>query len=382
MPIHSFEVITELAKKGHHIYLFACLNENAVYLKDWVSLNITVIKVPHLSLRIIGELAFLLCLLIKLFIHQIRCRCDLIYVRHGSISIIGSLIGKIYKTPVCIEVNDIVSKRAEFKKVNILKRIWIHIYETISFFLADKIFPVTDSISNWIKIRYQVRSNKIVTVANGVNTDRFTEGELVKCRNKFNLPQPALIIGYLGSLFNWAGLEYLIKAAPSVISAFPNVLFVIGGGEEPYLSKLQQDVAAKNLSSHIKFFGVVDWKDASDFINTFNLSVAPVFFENTESGISSQKVLAYLACGKPVIGSDIQGLGDVLDQEKVGTSFRMGDSLALSDAIIALLKDSSQLSLFGKKARKYVVEKCSWQKIVDKLENYFFFLIEEKVAVK
>ena len=380
MPIHTFEIITDLAKKGHHIYLFACLNNKSLHLKDWISLNITVIKVPHWPLRIIGELAFLLFLLIKLIVHQSKYRCDLIYVRHASISIVGALIGKIIRVPVCIEVNDIVLKRTEFKKVNILKVIWINIYEAISFRLANKIFPVTDSISNWIKNRYKIRTNKVVTVANGVNTDRFTVKDLVNCRIKFNLPQSNLIVGYLGSLFHWAGIEHLIKAAPSVIEVFPNVLFVIGGGEEPYLSKMKKEVAANNLFSRFKFFGSVEWKDASDFVNTFNLAVAPVFFENIESGISSQKVLAYLACGKPVIGSDIQGLGDVLEREKIGLSFKMGDSLSLSDAIIALLKDPDKLCAFGKKARNYVAENCSWQGVVVRLENYFFYLIKKDMS--
>jgi glycosyltransferase involved in cell wall biosynthesis len=220
-----------------------------------------------------------------------------------------------------------------------------------------------------------VKQNCIVTIPNGVNPVRFCSNDMQRCRRKYNLSKSSLIVGYLGSLYNWAGIEYLIEAGKNIISSFPNVLFVIGGGEEPYLSLLIKKVQSQRLDDYFKFFGSIKWDDASDFINTFDIAVAPVFFNNLDSGISSQKVFAYLSCGKPVIGSDIPGLGDMLEKEGVGISFPMGDSIALSRAIIRLFRDDDIISSMGKKARKLVLNSYSWEIIVNRLENHFLKLI-------
>ena len=336
MPIHTFEVITQLSKNRHEIFLFGCVNKNASFLSNWRFFKIKIIKIPYWPIRAVGEILFLLFLLFKLTKNLFIHRPDILYIRHGSLSITGTILGKIFRVPIFIEVNDILLKRTEFKKVSSVKSFWIAIYEKLSFSLADRIFPVTNNIACWIRKRYSVKRNCIVVIPNGVNPNRFFPCDKQKCREKYNFRKKILIIGYLGSLYHWAGIEYLIEAAKSVIPSFPNVIFVIGGGEEPYLSYLIRKVNKKNLEKHFKFFGSIKWDEASDFINTFDIGVAPVFFNNLDSGISSQKVFAYLSCGKPVIGSDIPGLGDMLEKEGVGMSFPMGDSAAMAKKITLL----------------------------------------------
>ena len=289
MPIHTFEVITQLAKNGHDVFLFACIDKNARFLQDWHSLMINIIKVPYWPIRIIGEIFFLLFLFIRVTYFLFNYRPDLIYIRHGSLSVIGAIIGLIFRLPICIEVNDVLLKRTEFKKNSLLKSFWIRTYEKLSFSLANRIFPVTNNIASWINNYYSVSQNCIVTVPNGVNIKRFYPMDLKQCREKFELSQNRFVIGYLGSLFQWAGIEYLLDAAKSIISSFPNVFFVIGGGEEPYLSLLKNEVHKKNLADYFKFFGPIGWNEASDFINTFDIGVAPAFFNNLAVSLETKR---------------------------------------------------------------------------------------------
>jgi glycosyltransferase involved in cell wall biosynthesis len=369
MPIHTYEVIDQFARKGHRVFLFANLSSKSEILKDWIDFDINVIKINSLPLRIIGEFSFLIHLIIKLFGYHFNTKVDIIYIRHASCSLIAALIGKIFTTPVFIEINDILIKRIEGIKISYPKRIWVKLYETLSFPLAEKIFPVTDGIKNWLLKKPGLDKDNIITIPNGVNIKRFVPGHRRICRPKFNLPLNVPVIGFLGSLFHWTGLEYLVDAAPKIISTFPTVLFVIGGGQEPYLSYLKQKVAEQGLSNYFIIFGTIEWDKASDFINTFDLCIIPAFFKSIESGISSQKVLAYLACGKPVIGSDIEGLGDMLERESIGLSFPMGNSDELAKSIIFLLNDRTRLQQMGKKAREFVVNNCSWEATVGQLQT-------------
>ena len=82
-----------------------------------------------------------------------------------------------------------------------------------------------------------------------------------------------------------------------------------------------------------------------------DVCVAPAFFDDLQSGISSQKVFAYLACGKPVVASDIPGLGDMLEKKHIGVSFPMGDHKSLAEAIIDLLSKRERLKDMGERGR-------------------------------
>lgn len=375
VPIHSHEVITQLAKKGNDVCVFCHIKSDSEVLKEWQRLDIRVVNVSSLPIRFVDEISFLIKLFFMMVLYISKLRSDMIYVRHGSSSLICVIVGKLLKVPVCLEVNDILTKRMVFKGIYFFKKLWIELYEWFSFTLADRIFPVTDGINKWICNKYRVRRECVITVPNGVNDHRFYPAETYKCREQYDLTDRTLIVGYLGSLFPWAGLECLIEAVPSIVSVYPSVLFIIGGGEEPHYSMLKKKVEDNNLSSHVVFFGRVEWEDAKTFINTTDLCIAPAFFDNLESGISSQKLLAYLACGKPVVGSDIPGLGDMLEKERIGVSFRMGDPVELSKTINSLLADSYRLKEMGKRARSFVVKNYTWNGIVDRLIDMFKELI-------
>jgi glycosyltransferase involved in cell wall biosynthesis len=369
MPIHAFEVMTKLALRGNHVYALCSINKNSKIAENLRFFNIDIISIPTIPLRFLMEISFLTILIIRLFCVIRKIRPDIIYIRHGSPSIIGALIGRLKKVPVCIEVNDILTKRTEAYKVNFFKKMWTCFIEKTSFPLADRIFPVTNEINKWIHNIHNVPKYRIITISNGVNIERFYPSDVNNSKKKFNLSDSEIIIGYLGSLFPWAGIESLIDAATIIISSFSSVRFVIGGGEEPYFSKLKTRVNNLGLSSFFKFYGPIKWCEASDFINTFSLAVAPIFFKNFESGISSQKILAYCACGKPVICSDIPGLKKFIEKEKIGVVFKMGDYYDLASAIIKILKNPIQIEIMGRRARTYVCKKCSWDNKVEFLEK-------------
>ena len=77
-----------------------------------------------------------------------------------------------------------------------------------------------------------------------------------------------------------------------------------------------------------------------------------------------------------MVGSDIPGLGDMLENEKIGRSIAMGDSLSLAQAIISFLDNPNALMDAGKRARVFAVHNYSWESIVSRLEANIFTLVE------
>ena len=371
MPIHTFEVIDQLARKNHSVYVFANSSIQAEIKNKWENYDVKIVNVKSWRLKYFSELTFLFSLFYNLFRLSLKVKADLIYMRHASASLVGVLIGRLFNTPTFIEINDNLIRRLQQSKITFVKKLWIKLYERFSLPYAAKILPVTDGLKNWIIDEFNVRSEKIHTIPNGVNTRRFSPGSSDFYREKFGIPHDAFIIGFLGSLFHWTGLENLIEAAPQIIQANPSVLFIIGGGQDPYLTRLKKMVKKFRVTNYFKFYGTISWDDASGFINTFDLAVAPANFDNTNTGISSQKVLAYFACAKPVVGSDIAGLGDIIQEEKIGLSFSMGDSDKLAKAVIRIMTNKKIIKKMGKRARHYVLENKSWEIMVSRILDRF-----------
>jgi len=95
--------------------------------------------------------------------------------------------------------------------------------------LSDKIIAVTPGIKANIESAYSIPGNKITVVPNGANTSLFKPLGQSECRNDLGLDPETPYICFVGNLAPWQGVEYLVKAAPSILSGFPECRFLIVG---------------------------------------------------------------------------------------------------------------------------------------------------------
>lgn len=369
IPIHVSEILGELLNRDHEIYLFTKVRYKIAKDKLY-SEKIKIYNLCVPEIRFVSELFFIALLIPTLFIKAFSEKPDILYNRHSASSLAVVLVSMVLRIPCLLEINDIVLDKLEFIKISKLKKIWVRLYHYISIRLTSLVLPVTEQIGSWIGETYHVRPEKIVKISNGVNTHRFRPKPQNEARKKYNIPVDAKVILSLGSLFPWAGMETLISAAPKIIQSYPQTLFLIGSGEEPYLSKIKAEVKKIGLQNRFRFPGFIPWDEAAWFISTADLCAAPFIFKNTRSGCSSLRVYAYLACGKMVVGSNIPGLGDMLEREKIGLSIPMGDCKALAEAVISLLDNRDSITDDGGiRARALTVENYSWESIVNRLES-------------
>jgi glycosyltransferase involved in cell wall biosynthesis len=327
------------------------------------------IRVP--DIRFIAELLFIGFLIPALFIKALSENPDILYNRHSASSLAAIVISKLLRIPCVLEINDVIFDKLKFAKVSVVKTIWVKFYHFISIRLSSLILPVTEHIGYWVAKTYCVDRKKIVVISNGVNIHRFKPWSRTAARKKYKIPEDAKVILTLGSLFPWAGIETLISAAPSIIEVYPESLFLIGSGEEPYLSHIKSEVKKNGLQNRFLFYGFIPWDQAACFISIADICAAPFIFKSKRSGCSSLRVFAYLACGKAVVGSNIPGLGDMLEQHKIGLSIPMDNPHALSKAILSLLSDNNRLKKMEKQAREFSVENYAWENIVKKIEEAF-----------
>ncbi len=147
-----------------------------------------------------------------------------------------------------------------------------------------------------------------------------------------NIVREPYTLLFYGRIWAYKGLNFLLKAMPSVIERFPQVKLIIAGkGDnlEKYFPNGYDEKHYEILNRYIP---------SEDVAVLFQRSTAVIlpYIEASQSGVAP---LAY-AMGTPVIASEIGGLAEIIDSEQDGLLVPPKDASALAKAIIRLLSDS------------------------------------------
>jgi len=208
--------------------------------------------------------------------------------------------------------------------------------------------------------------DKISIIPNGVNTDLF-KPSTVKNPNS---------IVWVGRLVPEKGLVYLLKAMQEIVKEFPDSkLTLIGDGvSKGELMRLTNELGLRDKT---RFLGSVDRSEVARV-----LSESAVFaFPSLREGLPLS-VLEAMACGVPVVGSHISGIGDVVTHGQNGLLVPARNPEALVNAALTLLGDESLRKRLGQNARQLMIEKYSWDMIIKKIEKVYYEAIGEACVPK
>jgi len=194
----------------------------------------------------------------------------------------------------------------------------------------------------------KIDSSLISVIHNSVDTERFSP------RKGRGPPQRDVVL-FTGRLIAAKGIKYLVEAIPKVLREYPDAFFVfIGAGNSlPYQRRLNEmRISEKNFT----FLGYL--KEASDLVDYYKASsvyVAPTLYENLPI-----RVLEAMACGAPVVVSNVCAIPEAVDNGVNGILIQPGSVDELADAISCLLGDPNLRTKMGDNARKTVLEKFDW----------------------
>ena len=161
---------------------------------------------------------------------------------------------------------------------------------------------------------------------------------------------------YIGRLHFTKGVNHLIIAMKKAVGQFPKAkLRIIGDGPEK--NKLIQLTKSLSLSDNITFVGAVQSNKVKKYINSSLFSVIPsIWFEN-----NPLSVIEVMSLGRPVIGSKMGGIPELVIHNKTGLLFEAANTVQLSDAIINLLSNSKLVEVLGDNARQAIIQRFSSQ---------------------
>ncbi len=207
---------------------------------------------------------------------------------------------------------------------------------------ADRVVVTTAEMLQTIVERYDLNPEKVRVIPNYVDTQRFKPSS--------NSRQPNLVcsVGHLKEVKN-------IQALLDAIHGLDVELAVIGGGslEQPLKTKVEKEQLP------VRFLGVVPNTELPAYLNRASLFILPSHFEHHPKAL-----LEAMACGLPVIGTNVPGIRELIDHRATG--YLCGTSPEeIRTAIQEVLGDADLRAHMGRNAREFVVEHFALERVVE-----------------
>ncbi len=171
------------------------------------------------------------------------------------------------------------------------------------------------------------------------------------------------MIGYLGVMNPQDGVHQLIEAVDILVKkrAFTDfILYLIGDGDAR--EELESMVEMRGLKDFVHFTGwVSSYKTLRKHLSACDICVDSMPANNYSNLSTLNKILEYMAMGKPVVCFDLKMSRELL--ASAGIFARPDNPADLADKIEELLKNAKKREIMGKQGRERIEKEFDWEKI-------------------
>lgn len=199
-------------------------------------------------------------------------------------------------------------------------------------------------------------------------------------RLKIQPPKPEIkrgkrfMVGYLGVIGQQEGIEYLLEAARCLRDekGRDDIFWgIVGGG--PHLEALRRKSEEMGLQDIVEFTGRVSDEKMLDYLNTADVCVNPDEYNAMNDKSTMNKVLEYMALGKPIVQFDLtEGRYSAQDASLYAERNNARD---MADKIVMLLDDSERREKMAAIGRERILNELSWdhtsRALISAYDNYF-----------
>jgi len=241
--------------------------------------------------------------------------------------------------------------------------------------LADTLICVSEAVKASF-LQAGVAANKLVTVTNCIDLDRFSESITgQKVRREFAPNGYEKLVASVGRVVPKKGHHYFIAAAQKVIGKLPSTRFLIVGAgrseKDEYMQHLVDRVKQNGLDEHVVFTGPRD--DMPEIMAGVDVVVLASGSDATPEA-SPLVIVEALAMGTPVVATNLGGIPEILHDGETGYLVPPRDSEALADAILRLLHNEQGAKQMGRAGQEWVRKQLDAKRYSDKIQD----LLEKK----
>jgi len=216
----------------------------------------------------------------------------------------------------------------------------------------------------------QVSEAKIHCVYNGIDTDRFAPREpSADVAQSLGIAPGSPVVGKVGNLHPWKGFDVFIRIAAAVNASRPDARFlIVGDGTEH--QRLKQMARELHLEQSVTFAGARG--DIPEM-----LALMSVFVLSSPAEGLPNAVLEAMACGLPVVASNVGGVPETVSNGETGFLVSPGDAAGFAEKILQLLNDPTHARQMGEAGRRKVVEQFSCERLVENMQALYDEIIQD-----
>lgn len=271
----------------------------------------------------------------------------------------GSALAESLRLPRVVEINAPV---AEERKRHFGLRLEDCARQAESHALRGaRVVAVSAPLASWA---LDMGAATATVIANGADVDGLDPNLLSFLapitRNRLGFSKSVPVVGFVGSLKPWHGVDVLIDAVSVLADTMQLGLLIVGDG--PERDRLSASLGRLSPRVTAVMTGAVALPRVAEHIAAMDIAVAP-YLANDFFYFSPLKVVEAMAAGRAVVASDFPPIRDLLGE--TGLFAIPGDSTSLAQSLGRLVGDPEGRRLLGATARARAVERSSWAAVAD-----------------
>jgi D-inositol-3-phosphate glycosyltransferase len=239
---------------------------------------------------------------------------------------------------------------------------------------ADRLIAATPAEQRQLEWLYNADPDRIAVIPPGVDTRHFLPMPRRAARDHIGIPQDTWAIVFVGRIERLKGIDTLIRAIALLAHECPDwvtkmCVAIIGGDtatdENAELARLKAMCQELGLGDLITFLGARDQDQLRYYYNAATFVVMPSRYESF-----GMVALEAMACGRPVIASEVGGLAHLVRHGETGFHVPENDHVALASTISRLLQDASLRERLGRQAAEWAQD-FAWPNVAERLLAVF-----------
>lgn len=227
---------------------------------------------------------------------------------------------------------------------------------------ADKVIAVSAAVARVLLASGIVVADKLVTIYNGINTERFSSTRPGLVREELHIAPATAIVGMVGHVSPHKGQETFVLAMPAILARHPDTAFLVVGDdfrEGEYIRQLKRLAEGLGVGNKVFFLGPRE--DIPEIMKDLTVFVSA---SKTES--FGLVVAEAMAAGKPVAAAAVGGVKELVVTGETGLLFPPEDHEALAAAVAELLGDRELARRLGASGAVRAKENFSVATMTDK----------------